>query len=285
MKKFKKEFLQEVLQFNEDEIKLTMEAQKKFPSILTNDGQGCCVNARTIYKELEVGKDFSNWIKNNLEIVDAMENSDYIVNWINDKGVIFEGDLDNTRVTDLTGMGYKKEYFITVDIAKEIAMISGTKGGRTNDKLKANSKLARKYFILIEKAIKGLSEHTNVREPEKENYNKMVEELIKNYANKHSNVTGFDKKYLRIRESNMINKELIGYTASEIKSKLGYLDEQTREHLIIEQNKAIDYLQSMITGLIIAGVDFEERSKIVENICNNKYSELRMDKEEIIKVS
>jgi hypothetical protein len=29
-------------------------------------------------------------------------------NCVNNKGVIFEGDLENTRVTELTGMGYKK---------------------------------------------------------------------------------------------------------------------------------------------------------------------------------
>lgn len=42
---------------------------------------------------------------------------------------------------------------LTLDIAKEIAMSSGT-SNRANKELKENSKLCRKYFILMEKAVK-----------------------------------------------------------------------------------------------------------------------------------
>lgn len=269
MKKFKDNFLKEVGGLEQEEVNLVLECQKKFPSILQNKGEGFCIDGRILWKELEVQKDFSDWIKKQLENVDAIIEKDYIS---------CKGNCSTMRPRA------NIEYFLTINIAKEICMIAGV-AGRPSDKLKTNSKMVRKYFIYMEKALKILQEHISIRLPEKANYNKMIEEIIKDYSNKHLNVTEFDKKYLRIRESNMINQALIGYKASEIKAKLGYLDEQTREHLIVEQNKVINELELMITNLVIAGVDFEERSKIVENICNNKYSLLRMDKEEIIKVS
>ena len=235
-----------------------------------------------MWKELGVQKDFASWIKDVLEKVDAIS-GDYICTWINDKGVHFKGDVENTRITDLTGEGYKKEYSLTLSIAKEIAMISGV-AGRSNNQLKENSKIIRKYFINMERALKLLQDHEAIREPEKENYNKMKEEIIKKYSNQHSVVTESDKKFLMIRESNMINKNLTGLYANEIKTKLGYNDIQTREHLELCINKAIDEIEILITNLVIAGVGFEERSKIVENICKNKYSNLRMDEKELVNV-
>lgn len=47
------------------------------------------------------------------------------------------------------------DYLIQVSTAKEIAMVAGSKGRNTSNKLKEMSKLVRRYFIIIEKAFKN----------------------------------------------------------------------------------------------------------------------------------
>lgn len=83
------------------------------------------VNARGLWQFLEIGRDFSNWIKDQIKRLDLEENIDY-----NIKGEPLKNNL--------------KEYFLEIDIAKEVAMISQTENG----------KKARKYFIECEKKLK-----------------------------------------------------------------------------------------------------------------------------------
>ncbi|WP_061343334.1 hypothetical protein [Clostridium botulinum] len=103
----------------------------------------------------------------------------------------------------------------------------------------------------------------------------MKEAIVKDYSSKHDNVTEFDINYLMIRESNMINQNLLGFKANEVRSKLGYVDKETREHLEISNNKIINELEIIIIGLVTAGVEFDERNKIIKNICDKKYKHVK----------
>jgi phage anti-repressor protein len=82
-------------------------------------------SARDVHTQLEVKKDFSNWIKAQIKTLDLIENVDYLT--VAQKG---EG-----------GKFGKTEYYITIDTAKHIAMASRTAKGRE----------VRNYFISIEK--------------------------------------------------------------------------------------------------------------------------------------
>lgn len=94
--------------------------------------RGQAVNARELHHFLEVGRDFTNWIKDRLEKFGFIENEDYIV---------FTENGEN-----LTGGRPKTEYILTLDTAKEIAMVQNNEKGSQ----------ARKYFIAIEKKYKQL---------------------------------------------------------------------------------------------------------------------------------
>lgn len=85
------------------------------------------VNARDLWRALEINKDFSNWIKAQIESLGLEENIDYIV---------FAQKVENQE-----GGRPKIEYIITLDSAKHIAMASRTEKGRE----------VRKYFIEVEK--------------------------------------------------------------------------------------------------------------------------------------
>ena len=85
------------------------------------------VNAREIYDYLGLAKgQFSRWIKTAIEKYDFIQNEDFL-------------SID----TDVEGV---KDYIVTLDMAKELCMVSNTEKGKE----------ARKYFIEFEKQGKNL---------------------------------------------------------------------------------------------------------------------------------
>lgn len=97
------------------------------------------VNGRELHKGLKAKRDFSNWIKTNLENVDALENVDYIF-------FAFKGE--NPK-----GGRPSQEYMLKLDIAKEICMVAGA-NPRASKTLRKKSKDYRKYLIEVEKKYK-----------------------------------------------------------------------------------------------------------------------------------
>lgn len=92
------------------------------------------VNARDLHEFLEVGKDFSTWIKNRIKQYDFIEGIDFVCSPV----------LGNKG----RGGHNAKEYIIAIDMAKELSMVE------RNDK----GKEARKYFIEMEKKAKKLQQ-------------------------------------------------------------------------------------------------------------------------------
>lgn len=79
------------------------------------------VNSRDIYEYLKINSQYANWIQRAIEKYDFEENIDFN---------IFVKPNNN-----------QKDYIVTIDMAKELCMVSNTENG----------KLARRYFIDIEK--------------------------------------------------------------------------------------------------------------------------------------
>ncbi|MCT4609148.1 MAG: antA/AntB antirepressor family protein [Pelagimonas sp.] len=95
---------------------------------VTIDGEPT-VNARELHKFLEVGKDFTNWIKGMIEKYGFSEGQDYVEIFARQNGRAKRGGHN------------KKEYFITFDMGKELSMVSKTPKGKE----------ARKFFIESDK--------------------------------------------------------------------------------------------------------------------------------------
>ena len=89
------------------------------------------VSARELHAFVEVGKDFSTWIKNRLETLGSIENEDYLV-----VQEVFP------KMGEKGGRP-KTEYYLTLDVAKHLAMME------KNDK----GKEVRDYFIECEKQL------------------------------------------------------------------------------------------------------------------------------------
>jgi anti-repressor protein len=94
-------------------------------------------NARDLHRELGVGKDFSTWIKAQIDRAALVENEDFVV--FTQKG----GNLIGGRPT--------VDYHLTFDSAKHIAMMSGTPKGKE----------VRKYFIECERRARPAANDIN----------------------------------------------------------------------------------------------------------------------------
>ncbi len=86
------------------------------------------VNARELHTALEVGRDFSNWIKDRIEKYGFVEGKDYSPNLAN-------------RSDGLPGKP-RQDYLLSLGVAKEIAMIENNEHGRR----------IRQYLIKVEEA-------------------------------------------------------------------------------------------------------------------------------------
>ena len=88
------------------------------------------VSARELHSFLESRQDFSTWIKNRIERYEFVENEDYI--------------SFHRKMERVVGGTVRIEYFVSVGMAKELAMVEN------NDK----GSQARRYFIECEKRLK-----------------------------------------------------------------------------------------------------------------------------------
>lgn len=100
--------------------------------VYETDADEKVVNARELHQGLEVGKDFSTWIKDRIEKYGFKEDEDYIL--LTDFGEQ-KGSGGHNRI----------EYIIKLDMAKEIAMVQNNEIG----------KHYRRYLIEVEKKYKA----------------------------------------------------------------------------------------------------------------------------------
>ena len=67
------------------------------------------VNARDLHAFLEVGRDFSSWIKDRIEKYEFVENQDFVCSPV--------------LVSDSRGGQNRIDYHLALDMAKELAMV------------------------------------------------------------------------------------------------------------------------------------------------------------------
>ena len=133
----------------------------------TKEGQQV-VSARELWQFLNVGRHFNSWIKGRIEKYDFIENEDFIiVSLITQNGVIKKG-----------GDRKSLDYILSLDMAKELAMIENNPAGRA----------VRRYFIQCEKKYRKFLDEKHSKEIQalqendsSEFYLKKIEALENNY--------------------------------------------------------------------------------------------------------
>ena len=103
---------------------------KELIKIIEHDGIET-VNARDLQKIIENKTDFSTWINRRIDKYGFAENTDFIK-------LLKKGELSKTGQKCI-------EYYLTLDMAKELSMVENTEKGRE----------IRLYFINLEKKVKS----------------------------------------------------------------------------------------------------------------------------------
>ena len=96
------------------------------------------VNARELHDFLEIGKDFSNWIKAQIDRAGFIENVDYVKT---------QNLSSPKKASAKSRPQMMTDYFFSLSAAKEISMMSNTEKGKE----------ARLYFIECERRVKKLA--------------------------------------------------------------------------------------------------------------------------------
>ena len=100
------------------EVKIKMEVIETGMVPIYQDEQRRVVNARELHVFLEVGRDFSNWIKGRIDKYGFVEGEDYVV------------CSPNLASKEGRGGHNAKDYILTIDTEKEVAMEENNQKGR-----------------------------------------------------------------------------------------------------------------------------------------------------------
>lgn len=104
------------------------------------------VNARDLYEQLQVATDFRHWIQRRIQKYGFVENQDFVL------------------VGQKCPGGQSKEYYLTIDMAKELCMVENNEQGR----------IARQYFIEKEKELRQLQLGHNSQTPATTSTNDLI---------------------------------------------------------------------------------------------------------------
>lgn len=187
------------------------------------------VNARELWEQLGSKQEFANWVKKRLSDVDAIENTDYCTI-----------DKKINRQT-------LKEYIVTMDIAKEMAMLERNPQG----------KMIRRYFIESEKRYRELKFTRARAKAERRLFTDIIRDLIPESPN---------KKWAYKSFTDLIYKHVTGYNAKQLRELYDKPnDYNVRDLLSPQQLKEVLKFESIIQGLLQLGQDYQGVKAILDN--------------------
>lgn len=253
---FFKESELELYELTKEEIKIIMEYQEKLPILQENNDNW--IDMRDLWEQLGVARDYTNWIKQQIEDLALEKDIDYRFSLSKAKSLNFNDGRPNSI------------YLMKVSTAKEVAMIAGAKGGRTSKTLKENSQLARKYFITIESAFKTRLEWNFDRDDSIDMFKGLKHALIKYQKQLRPTLPEWSHNNTYIAESCMLNNVLLGMSASEYRKTLGLnKKDNIRNTFTEEQLEDLAELEKYDADLIIVQNIFDYNKR--QNILEKKY--------------
>ena len=238
----------------EEKINIILDYQNKLP-ILQQDND-TWINTRDLWEQLGVGRDYTNWTKQQIKDMDLEEGSDYFTSHL------------QRRIGTTQGFQEFLQYNIKISTAKEIAMVAGAKGGNTSAELKENSKLARKYFIAIEDAFKKRNEWNYGRKGSLNMCRELRRALIAHNKELLDNLPTWIKSPNTYQiEFTLLNSIIIGMSAQKYReiNKLKP-NESIRNHFNDDQLDYVERLERYDAQLINTQhiFNYESRKKILE---------------------
>lgn len=198
------------------------------------------VNARELHKFLESGAKFTDWIQSRISEYNFIENQDY---------TSFSEISEKPK-----GGRPSKEYFITIDMAKELSMVERNEKGKE----------ARKYFIECERRLRSL-----MITPE--DYPSALRALATEVEAKMKLEQELKEAQPKIDFCNHVIKEAESLRIGEY-AKL--LSDSTG--LTIGSNKLFEFLRK--EGFLMVGRDDRERNKPYQKSIEDGLFEFKMER-------
>ena len=232
---------------SDNEIATILEYQSLLPILQENENN--TISAKELHNQLKVSRDFSTWIKQQIEDLELVENIDYFID------------------SPLKGSGLV-DYQLKLSNAKEIAMLAGSKGGRTSEELKKMSKLVRKYFIAIEKAFKNRTNWNTNRKNTLINCKELRGALITKREELLNGVPEWiTNGNLYSIEFSLLNTVILGMSATQYRKEHNISsNEQIRNYFSEDQLDDVERLERYDAQLIISQeiYSYEERKQILQ---------------------
>lgn len=240
---------------SDDEIATILEYQALLP-ILQEENENW-ISAKLLHNQLKVSRDFTTWIKKQIEEMELLESVDYKLE-----------TLSKGNQTHKGGDRRSVDYLIQVSTAKEIAMVAGSKGGNTSKELKEMSKLVRKYFIIIEKAFKNRTNWNQNRKSTLINCKELRGALITKREELLNGVPEWiTNGNLYSIEFSLLNTVILGMSSTQYR-KEHYIssNEQIRNYFSEDQLDDVERLERYDAQLIISQeiYSYEERKQILQ---------------------
>lgn len=215
------------------------------------------VNARDLWRFLEVESRFDDWFRNRVKEYDFKKDDDYWLNFA-PKNL---GAKNKQR-----GGHNRNNYLITLSMAKELAMVERNQQG----------KLARQYFIKCEEALLQIAPDSIVkirqewhaeREAVKSPYKKMSNALERCRQRQGKKT---EQKHF-INESNMLTSIVLGVNVQSWRI-VNNISGSTREALDTEQLTRLEYLETADEMLLDMNItDFSQRKSKLSEMFKTKY--------------
>lgn len=192
------------------------------------------IDARELWTTLKVGRDFSNWVKERLDAIGAVENLDYCL-------------LAKSGEQKGRGGSNRIDYLLTMDTAKEMAMLERNEMG----------KMVRRYFIEAEKRYRELKIIRARSKAERRLFTDILKEVLPESPHKNWRYKQF---------TDLVYKHVTGYNAKQLREMYGKpKDFNVRELLSPQQLREVSRYESIIQGLLQLGQDYQGVKAILDN--------------------
>lgn len=214
------------------------------------------VSAKQLHAFLNVGNDFSTWIKERINKYGYVQSEDYL---IFDSSKFRNQDSKNQHGGDTRS----KDYLLTIGTAKELAMVENNEYGRA----------IRKYFIRCEEQLKQIAPAIQRKELKRlkarievANYSRPMCDALTLQRLSQGKET---KPHHYTNEFNMINGIVLGVSSGNYK-KANNISGNIRDQFNEATLNHLAYLEKTNITLIEIGFNYEQRkAKLIE--LSNRY--------------
>jgi len=227
------------------EIDTILEYQKILP-VLSDETKNW-IEGRILHSQLQVKTEFAKWIKRKIDKYEFAENEDYTT-------IV---KFDEREDTNLKSQSL--EFNLTLEMAKQLAMLENNDIG----------KIARKYFIYIEKAFKNRLSWNEDRQGTLDKYKAMNRAIYKT-GDKLINMP--DYCYTKqMGENCLLNEVIIGMSAKKYRGLNGISTSTPIRNTFSERQLELYHLLEQYDADLMevqGEYDYEERRKYLTKKLN-----------------